>query len=99
MNRRVVAALIGGAALLAATGILMATAQPRGAIFIAGDKPVTESQIREKLQSEGYSNVQIVRQAGYFEALGSKDGKTNKITVNAQTGRLVSGDDDDDDDE
>ena len=98
MNRRIAAALMGSAILLGATGILIATAEPRGAVFIAGDKPVTEDQIREKLQSDGYSNVQIVRQAGFFEALASKDGKTSKIMVNAQTGRLVSGDDDDDDD-
>ncbi len=30
MNRRLAGTLIGGAALLAATGILIATAQPRG---------------------------------------------------------------------
>jgi hypothetical protein len=90
--------LTGGAAVLAATGVLIATAQPRGAVFIAGDQPVTETQVREKLLSEGYSNVQIVRQGRFFEALGSKDGKTGKILVNAQTGRLASGDDDDDDD-
>ena len=36
MNRRLVMALIGGTALVAATGVLIATAQPRGAVFIAG---------------------------------------------------------------
>jgi len=96
MNRRIAEALIIGAALLGATGVLIATAQPRGAVFIAGDKPVTEDQIREKLQSEGYSNIQIVRQGNYFEALGSKDGKTGKLVVDARTGRLADDDDDDD---
>jgi hypothetical protein len=98
MNRRYLAALISGAVVVAATGLLMATAEPRGGVFIPGDKPVTEAQVREKMASEGYSNIRIMSQAGYFEALGSKDGKTGKIMVNAQTGRLVSGDDDDDDD-
>jgi hypothetical protein len=96
MNRRIAAALAGSAILLGATGILIATAQPRGAVFIAGDKPVTEDLVREKLQSEGYSNVQIVRQGNYFEALGSKDGKTGKLVVDARTGRLADDDDDDD---
>ena len=92
MNRRIVVALLGGTALVAATGVLIATAQPRGVVFIAGDQPVTEAQVREKLQSDGYSNIQVVRQGHFFEALGSKDGKTGKVLVDARTGRL--GDDD-----
>ena len=96
MNRRLAGALMGGAALLAATGVLIATAQPKGAVFIAGDKPVTEDQVREKLQSEGYANVLIVRQGNYFEAMGSKDGRTGKVVVDGRTGRLADDDDDDD---
>jgi hypothetical protein len=96
MNRRLVVALLGGTALVAATGVLIATAQPRGAVFIASDQPVTEAQVREKLQSDGYSNIQVVRQGHFFEALGSKDGKTGKILVDARTGRLADDDDDDD---
>ncbi len=96
MNRRLVVALVVGSALIVATGVLIATAQPRGAVFIAGDQPVTEAQVREKLQSDGYSNVQIVRQGHFFEALGSKDGKTGKVLVDARTGRLADDDDDDD---
>jgi hypothetical protein len=56
---------------------------------------VTEDQVRQRLQSEGYSNVQIVRQGRYFEAMGSKDGQTGRITVDSQTGRLRDDDDDD----
>jgi hypothetical protein len=96
MNRRVIVALVGGTALVAATGVLIATAQPRGAVFIAGDQPVTEAQVREKLQSEGYSNIQIVRQGRFLEAMGSKDGTTGKVVVDARTGRLAADDDDDD---
>jgi hypothetical protein len=96
MKRRFVVGLIGATALVATTGVLIATAQPRGAVFIAGDQPVTEDQVREKLQSDGYSNVQIVRQGHFFEALGSKDGKTGKVLVDGRTGRLADDDDDDD---
>jgi hypothetical protein len=97
MTRRFAGVFTGGAALLAATGILIVMAQPRGAVFIAGDKPVTEDQVREKLQSEGYSNVQIVHRGNYFEAIGSKAGKAGKVMVDARTGRLADEDDDDDD--
>lgn len=96
MNRRVAAALIVGAGLVAATAVVIATAQPRGAIFIAGDRPVTEDQIRDKLQTEGYANVQIMHHGNFFEAMGSKDGKTGKVMVDARTGRLADDDDDDD---
>ncbi len=96
MNRRLAAVLIGIAALVAAAGVLIATKQPRGAVFIAGDQPVTEAQVREKLQSDGYENIQIVRQGRFIEAMGSKDGKTGKVVVDARTGRLADDDDDDD---
>ena len=98
MNRRIVAALIGGTALVAATGLLIATAQPRGAVFIAGDRPVTEVQVREKLQSNGYSNILTIQRGNTIEAMGVKDGQTGKVLVNAQTGRLAGDGDDDDDD-
>lgn len=97
MNRRLLVWTIGGVLLVGVTGELIATAeQSKGPVFIAGDQPVTEDQIRQKLQSEGYSNVQIVRQGRYFEAMGSKDGQTGRITVDSQTGRLQADDDDDD---
>jgi hypothetical protein len=99
MNRRLLVTLIGGTALAAAAGALIATAAPRGGVFIAGDHPVTEDQIREKLLSDGYANIQIVRQGRYFEAIGGKDGKPTKVRVDSQTGRLADNDDDDDDDD
>jgi hypothetical protein len=97
MNRRLATALLVSTMVVATTGVLIATAQPRAAVFIAGDQPVTEGQVREKLQSDGYANVQIIRQGRFFEALGSKDGKTGKVLVDAQTGRLADDDGDDDD--
>ena|SRR5579883_2179100 len=97
MNRRLLLWIIGGVLLAGTSGALIATAQQaRGPVFIAGDQPVTEDQVRQKLQSEGYSNVQVVRQGRYFEAMGSKDGQTGRIVVDSQTGRLQADDDDDD---
>jgi len=96
MSRRLLAALLLGVALMAGTGVLIATAEPRGAVFIAGDQPVTEAQVREKLQSEGYTDIQIARQGNFFEAMGAKNGKTAKVVVDARNGRLADDDDDDD---
>ena len=90
---------IAGLLMIGITGIAVVTAGPRkGPEFIAGDQPVTEDQVRQKLQSDGWSNVQIVREGRYMEAIGSKEGKTSKVVVSAQNGRLHAGDDDDDDD-
>jgi hypothetical protein len=96
MNRRLLSWVIGAVLLVGATGVLIAMAeQSKGPVFIAGDQPVTEDQVRQRLQSEGYANVQIVPQGRYFEAMGSKDGQTGRITVDSQTGRLRDDDDDD----
>ena len=98
MDRRyVLAAFTGGVAALAATGVVLATAETRGPVFIAGDKPVTEEQVRGKLQGDGYADVRIVREGHYFEATGAKGGKVAKLRIDAQTGRLADDDDDDDD--
>ena len=97
MNQRMVAALIGATAVVAATGVWIAVAETsQGPVFIAGDKPVTESQIRDKLAADGYGNILILRQRGTFEAMAAKDGTVAKFVVNAATGRLVNDDDDDD---
>jgi len=99
MNRKLIWAG-SGLLLLGLIGVAMVTAEPEGAkgpVFIAGDKPVSEDQVRQKLQSDGWSNVQIVRDGQYLEAIGSKDGQSAKVAVNAQTGRLRAADDDDED--
>jgi hypothetical protein len=88
----------GGLLLLGIAGVAVVTAEPsKGPAFIAGDQPVSEDQVRQKLQSDGWSNVQIVRDGKFFEAIGSRNGQTTKVAVDAQTGRLRAADDDDDD--
>src|SRR2546430_17604340 len=88
----------GGVFLLGIAGAAMVFAEPsKGPALIAGDQPVTEDQVRQKLQSDGWSNVQIVREGRYIEAIGAKNGQTSKVVVNAQNGRLRAGNDDDDD--
>src|SRR5438045_9779286 len=88
----------GGVFLLGIAGVAMVTAEPsKGPVFIAGDQPVTEDQVRQKLQSDGWSNVQIVRDGKYLEAIGSRDRQTTKVAVDAQTGRLRAAHDGDED--
>lgn len=87
-----------GLALVATTGVAMVVAEPSTApAFIAGDKPVTEDQVRQKLQSDGWSNVQLIHDGAWIEAIGINNGHTNRVVVNAQTGRLRADDDGDED--
>ena len=42
----------GGLLLMGIAGAAMVTAEPsKGPVFIAGEQPVTEDQVRQKLQS------------------------------------------------
>jgi hypothetical protein len=85
----------GGLLALGIASVAMVTAElSKGPAFIAGDQPVI--QVRQKLQSDGWSNVQILREGRYLEAMGSKNGQTMKVAVDAQTGRVRATDDDDD---
>ena len=98
MNRKLMWVVGAGGFVIAATGLAIVMAEPTmGPPFIPGDQPVTENQVREKLQADGWSNVQIVRDGRYFEAIASKNGQNSKMVVDSQTGRLRAGDDDDDD--
>src|SRR5262245_40507608 len=97
MNRALIWT-IGGGLVVAAVGLVIVMAQPsKGPVFIAGDRPVTEDQVRQKLQSEGWSDIQIVRDSRYFVAIAIKDEQSSKIVVDSQTGRLRASADDDDD--
>jgi hypothetical protein len=98
MNR-LIASVIGGALLAGSVGLMIANAQQApGPAFIAGDRPVTAEQVREKLQTDGWSNVVISRNGRYIEVSGSRNGEVGKMAVDSQTGRLRADADDDDDD-
>jgi UDP-N-acetyl-D-mannosaminuronic acid transferase (WecB/TagA/CpsF family) len=98
MNRLVIC-VVGGAILAGAAGLVIARAQQGpGPVFIAGDRPVTAEQVREKLQSDGWTSIVISSNGRYIQATASKDGQVGKLAVDSQTGRLRASDDDDDDD-
>ena len=86
-----------GAVLVVCASLLVAIAQQPAPAFIPGDQPVTEEQVRTKMQAEGWSNVQIAHEGRILQVIGSKDGETRRMAVDSQTGRFAQGDDDDDD--
>ena len=98
--KRLLVLSIGGALALGAVGLIAVNAQqPRGAVLITGDQPVTEDQVRTKLQTDGWSDVRIVRDGRYFQVSAAKGGKAEQFAVDGQTGRLRASNDDDDDDD
>src|SRR5262249_49713111 len=75
MNRLITWA-VAGTLLIAAAGLMIANAQQSSApAFMGGDRPVTAEQVREKLQSDGWSNVVVSRNGRYIEATGSLNGE------------------------
>src|SRR5215472_4881165 len=87
--KRLLVLSIGGALALGAVELVAVSAQQReGAIFIAGDRPVTEDQVRTKLQTDGWSDVRIVREGRYFQVSAAKGGQAEKFAVDQLTGRL-----------
>jgi hypothetical protein len=88
------------AATLGASATWMAAVeQDSGTAFVKGGAPATEDQVRQEMLAEGYSNPQILRQGRYFEAMGTKDGQTQKLVIDSRTGLLRSenGEDEDSD--
>jgi hypothetical protein len=87
--------LVSGIALavaLSAIAVWIATAKEGlGPAFVNGGGPVTEDQVRQEMLTQGYSNPQVVREGQYFEAMGTKDGQTQRLVVDSQTGRLHTG--------
>jgi hypothetical protein len=62
--------------------------------FIAGNRPVTEDQVRQKLVSNGWTDVRVVLRGRFFLATASKGGELGALSVDALTGRLRGEDDD-----
>ncbi len=98
MKRTIIWSIAGGALLAAAAALVIAAPErDRGSAFIEGSKPVSEEQVRQKLVSDGWTNVQVVRRGRLIMAMGSKDGWSDALEIDAFTGRLRTVDDDDDD--
>jgi hypothetical protein len=99
MNR-VIPWTIGGGVLIAAWGALLIMLPERkdpAFDFIAGNRHVTEDQVRQKLVSDGWTDVRVVLRGRFFLATASKGAELGAFSVDALTGRLRGEDDDCDD--
>jgi len=56
--------------------------------FIPGNRPVTEHQVRQKLVSDGWRDIQIVVRGRYFMATASREGRSDAFAVDSLTWRL-----------
>jgi hypothetical protein len=95
MSQMLVFGLIG-AVLGGGLGVLIALDTKEGPIFITSNQPVTELQLHDKLQSQGWENIRVTRLGQNLEATGSRGGQPQKVIINAFSGRLVEHDNDDD---
>jgi hypothetical protein len=87
--------LIGGAALIGAiAAVFLAVRLESGRVFIAGDQPVSIDQVRQKLVSDGWSNIQVSQKGRFIVAVASRNGQEKTIEVEALTGRIRITDDD-----
>ena len=71
---------------------------PSAGSATTGQGMVTDAQIQQKLQSEGYTNVQVTKHdEGYIDVMATKNGKAERLAVNPQTAAVMpeTGNDDD----
>ncbi len=85
-----------GAFLGGGIGALIAVSNSQGDIFIASGQPVTEDQIRAKLQSQGWTAIQVTSDERYIEATASKEGRVARLMIDSLTGQLIADDRDED---
>jgi hypothetical protein len=100
--KKLIVPVVSAAFLIGAAGLaqLVAQVQPGAArVFIPGDQPVSEEQVRSKLQSEGWAGVLITREGQYLRATGAVGGKLRTLIVDANTGRLRESEHDEPDDD
>ena len=86
---------IGGALIGLAAAVFLAVQSENRRVFIPGDQPVTNDQVRQKLESDGWSNIQVTQKGRFIVAVASRDGQEKTIQVEALTGRMRITDDDD----
>src|SRR5262249_43029352 len=90
MNQAIPWSIPGGVLVAAAAALVVAAPERKDPAFdfISGNRSVTEDQVRQKLVSDGWSDIQIVLRGRYFMATASKDGRTDSFSVDSLTGRL-----------
>jgi len=85
-------------AVAAGAASIYAASNSSGGRLIPGSGPITEQQIRDKLTTDGFSNIQITLNGSVFETVATKEGRQAELAIDAQSGIVrAEGDDDDDD--
>jgi len=97
MNKLTGLTLACAVAGIASSLMLAKAQQSKGAVLIAGDRPVTAEQVAAKLKSDGWSEIVMSRNGKYFQVTGVVNGQAGNIAIDSLTGRLRADDDDDDD--
>lgn len=76
-----------------------------GATLLAGTswaalaQDMTDAQIQQKLQADGYTNIgTLKREKGHIDATATKNGQTVKLAIDPKTGAAMPDTDKDDDD-
>lgn len=86
--KRLAATTVGVLMLLGTASLALAA--EKQSTSGAGASTMSDSQIKQKLESEGYSNVQIKEHdKGHVDVTATKNGKTEKLAVNPQTGQAM----------
>jgi hypothetical protein len=95
------ATTLGAAILLGSTGLALAGGNPDAAPAVVKVQAaaMSDAQIKQKLESEGYANVRITEHdKDHVDATATKNGKPEKLAVNPQTGQVMPADTDEDND-
>ena len=65
-------------------------------LAFAAETRMTDAQIQQKLKADGYTNVQVTdHDKDHVDVKATKNGKTEKLAVNPQTGAVTPDDDKD----
>lgn len=94
---RLSATLLGFALLAGSAGTALAAGgQSAGAATNVQATGMTDAQIRQKLESEGYTNVRVTdHDKGHVDVTAAKGGKSTKLAVNPQSGQVTPDTDND----
>lgn len=82
-----------GIGLLAAASIAMHELGQDGTEhreLFSATGPITEQQLTDRLESQGYSTVRISQDGRYFIATALKEGKRSRFVLESDTGREAS---------
>ena len=95
---RLSASLLGVSLLAVSAGTAIAAGDQstRSATNIQA-ATMSDTQIRQKLESEGYSNVRITdHDKSHVDVTAARNGKSAKLAVNPQSGQVTPDTDNDD---